>query len=263
MCKPCAPMGKELRRVAKAYYSLAKREQATHPVFFAEFKLSLDDRKFLADYAVEHVPIFHYFGPVSRRNFPAPLATYRRDTFPVEEVGYGSNAIKAFVNSKVRSRLHVVRGDYQIPFASTVRSLMPALLAIAGAVAAAAVFMGWIHSPMFWFALCVLVYMYSVGGGHYAWINNSPFAVVNSNGHTQYVSDGSRNQYAAEGMFVSITCSAISAIVIGINELPRLIPPGGKQATVGFVLIFVVFACTTTLLGLYTLKMPAYLRYEA
>jgi OST3 / OST6 family, transporter family len=263
MCKPCVPMRKELGRAAAAYYGLPERQMARHPVFFAELKLSLDDRAFLNDYSIEHVPIFHHFGPTSRRLFPAALVSFPSDGYAVEKLGVSSNAIKAFVNAKAGSRMQVVRGDYQIPFASTVRAMMPALVSAAGLVAATAVYLGWVNRPMFWFVLCVVVYMYSVGGGHYTWINNSPFAVVNSHGVAQYISDGSRNQYVAEGMLVSVTCSAISAIVIGINELPRLLAPGVKQATIGFAMVFVVFACTTLLLSLYTLKMPAYLRYEA
>lgn len=263
-CAPCAPMRAALGRAAAQYHALPRRDRAPHPVFFAEMRLALDNRALLQDYAIEHVPILFHFAPSAAGGptFPRPLSSLSREGYPIEQLGVSANAIKSFVNRKTGARLQVMRGDYQIPFASSVRAMMPALLFAAAALAAVAVFLGWVYSPMFWFTLCVLVYLYSVGGGHYTWINNTPFAVVDSNGRSQYVSEGSRNQYAAEGMFVSLTCSAISAIVIGINELPRLLVPGHKQTTVGFVLIAVVFVSTCTLLGLYNLKMPSYLRYD-
>jgi hypothetical protein len=263
ICKPCAPMRTEFGRAAAEYAKLSTSRQARHPVFFAELKLSLDDRSFLSDYGIEHVPILHRFGPGKSKPYPGVLSSFAGEGLAIEQAGFSLNAIKRFVNSRVRSRLPVVRGDYQIPFASTVRTMMPLIVTAAAAGAALAVFLGWVRRPMFWFGCCVVVYMYSVGGGHYTWINNSPFAVVNADGVPQYVSEGSRNQYVAEGMFVSLTCSAISAIVILINELPHVFSAKNGQTAVGLVLACVVFACITTLLSLYQLKMPSYLQYEA
>lgn len=264
ICKPCRPMRQQLEKIAGEYYGGSQRSQASHPVYFASLSIGMEDRQFLGEYGIEHVPILYHFGPGKSQKFPATLQTRTSaDSYQVEQSGIGANAMKMFINERTGSRLRAVRGDYTIPFAPVVRQLKPVIFLVVGLLAALSTFMGWYKQPMFWFVCCVIVYMYSIGGGHYTWINNSPFASVNGDGMTQYVADGSRNQYVAEGMFVSLTCGAITVIAISINELPKFVPNKGGQNLIGLSLAGVCFVCTTLLLGLYQLKMSSYLRYDA
>lgn len=263
ICPACGKMKADFAAVSGSYYSLPSNLQARHHVFFAELRISTSFRELLSDYGISHVPMLHHFPPGSSKSFPAPLAAAPGASYDMERLGVSKNSFKLFVNAQAGARFPVQRAGYEIPFASRVRSLMPAIATCAGLFAAAAAYSGWMGQPMFWFGVCVLVYMYSLGGGHYTWINDSPFAVVDSQGTTQYVAEGSRNQYVAEGMFVSLACTVISAVLIATNELPRLIPSKGGQTVVGLTMSFLVSIFILMLLGLYFVKMPSYLKYEA
>lgn len=264
ICKPCGPMRHQLGKIAAEYYSLPKRGQSSKPLYFASISIGMQDREFLADYGIEHVPILYHFGAGKSKKFPRKLDTRSSgDSYQVEQEGIGANGMKRFVNDRTGSKLKAIRGDYSIQFAPVVRKMMPMIaLAVMSFVFVAAL-MGWYKQPLFWFVCCLVVYMYSVGGGHYTWINNSPFARVNGDGIVHYIAEGSRNQYVAEGMFVAATCGALTAIAISLNELPRVLPNKAAQNLIGLTLAATGFVCIGLLLSLYQLKMSSYLRYDA
>lgn len=263
ICAACSAMKAEFAAVSGSYYDLPSNRQAGHDVFFAELRISTSFRELLYDYGISHVPILHHFPAGSSKSFPARLADAPGGSFDIERLGVSKNGFMHFVNTEAGARFPAQRAGYEIPFASFVRSMMPVIVTCAGLFAATAAYAGWMGQPMFWFGVCVLVYLYSLGGGHYTWINDSPFAVVDSRGSTQYVAEGSRNQYVAEGMFVSLACTVISSVLIAANELPRLIPSKRAQTTVGLTMSFAVSIFIVMLLGLYFFKMPSYLKYEA
>jgi hypothetical protein len=262
MCKPCEVMRKEFGATAKEYYAAPKSLRPSHPVFFADFKLSPGDVAFLKDYGIQHVPMVYHFEKGSLPKHPSKLVDPGPNSYNLQEEGIGVNPIKSFVNSRTRSKLAITRANYEIPFVSTVRALFPVIFSVLFGIALLAVFMGWFRQPFFWFVCVVVVYMYSVGGGHYSWIHNSAFAVVDRSGKMQFIAEGSRNQYVAEGIFVSLTCSTISALVIAINELPKFIAAKGSQTFVGISLFVLTLAAIMSLLLLYNLKMPSYLIWD-
>lgn len=263
ICKVCAHMKREFTTLAADYYKLPSRLQARHPVFFAELKLSLQNQELLTDYGIEHVPILHHFGPAKAKQFPGKISGFAQNGYEIEKKGVSVNSLKDFVNGQTGARFSVTRGSYEIPFASSVRSMMPGIVTGVALFAATSAYLGWVQQPMFWFGICVMVYLYSLGGGHYTWINNSAFAVVDANGATRYVAEGSRNQHVAEGMLVSLACTVISAVLIVAIELPHLVRSKGGQTIFGLTLAVLVSICITMLLGLYFLKVPGYLKYEA
>jgi OST3 / OST6 family, transporter family len=262
MCKPCEVMRREFGDASAGYYKASQSVRSSHPVFFAELKLSLADQTFLAEYGIQHVPVLYHFGPALKNKYPSKLVVPGPSSYDLQGQGIGANPIKTFINARTRSKLPVTRSNYQIPFVSTVRTFLPAIFMTLAAIELTAIYLGWIYQPLFWFACVVVVYMYSVGGGHYSWIHDTAFAVVGQSGDMQYVADGSRNQYVAEGMFVSFTCSTISALIIAINEMPRFISSKNSQTAVGLSLFVLTVASITALLLLYNVKMPSYMVYD-
>lgn len=250
MCKPCAPMREQLASVSKEYSSLSKRSQARHPVFFADVKLSGSDSGFLNDYGIQHVPIFYHFS-AGKTQYPRALDEKNPDYYPAQTLGIMSNSIKRFVNSRIGSSLRVIRGGYQIPFVDTVRRLMPFIAFIVFLATITTISTGAYKSPMLWFGIVVLIYIFSVGGGHYSWIHNTPLAVVNQNGGVDYIAGGSRSQYVAEGFFVSVTCVSISAFVILIQQLPFFIPNKSVQSAIGLAMVMLTVLAIGVLLTLY------------
>lgn len=251
MCKPCGPMLQRIEKVAKEYDSLSEKKKSPKPVFFANLKISPSDQQFLAKYAIQHVPIFYAFRAGTSRMFPKSLDENSPDNYPIQQMGIEPNQIKDFVNARTASRLSVVRGGYQIPFVQTVRAFMPLILLIVGLSGLLGVLTGAYKNPMMWFGLVMLVYIFSVGGGHYSWIHNQPLAVVDKNGVLHLIADGSRSQYVAEGFFVSATCVSISVMVILIQELPSVIPYKSGQTVVGMGMIMMTLVAIVSLLWMY------------
>jgi hypothetical protein len=253
ICKPCAAMRRNFGQVVMDYHSAPRKQQASHRTFFAELKLSVSDQQFLNDYSIQHVPILYHFGRGSRNVYPKALGK-DADSLNIEEMGSGINAMKSFLNDRLRTRLRVMRTDYKIPFVPYMRSFLPFIGAGALFVVLFALYVGWTNKPFFWFVCCVVVYMYSVGGGHFSWIHDVPFAVVNSDGRTDIVANGSRTQYAAEGMVVAILCSLISTFIILVNELPSQISDTSAQTVTGMLLAFITSALVTALLSLHDVR---------
>lgn len=252
LCQPCATVKKSIQQVAQDYYALPKSKAAKQPIFFIEVRLTTSDQEFLMLYEIRHVPVVYRFPPGSSKAFPKALSDKSHDFYPLQQVGIGVNTLKEFINARTRSKMPMPRTNYQIPFVETVRMFMPLIIILVVAFASIAIFTGAYKNPMLWFGLVCLVYIFSVGGGHYSWIHKSPLAVVDKNGYTQYIASGSRSQYVAEGFFVSATCVSISALVILIQELPSVLPHKGGQTVVGSVLVFLTFFAIYTLLVLYT-----------
>lgn len=251
MCKPCVPMRAQLEKVAKDYEKLPDKKKSSKPVFFAEIRISPNDQNFLGKYAIRHVPIFYAFRTGSSRTYPKAIEDKSPDNYPTQEVGIQANQMKNFVNARTGARFAIVRGGYQIPFVQTVRAFMPVILMIVGLSALLAVVTEAYKNPMFWFGLVMLVYIFSVGGGHYSWIHNQPLAVVNKDGITEYIAGGSRSQYVAEGFFVSATCVSISVLVILLQELPSVLPDKGGQTVVGLGMVMMTMLAIMALLVMY------------
>lgn len=251
ICKPCGPMRRQIEIIAKDYEKLSDRKKSSKPVFFAEMKISPNDQKFLGKYGIRHVPIFYAFRTGSFRTYPKAIEDKSPDNYPIQEVGIQANPMKEFVNARTGAKFALVRGGYQIPFVQTVRAFMPVILMVVGLSALSAVVTGAYKSPMLWFGVVVLVYIFSVGGGHYSWIHNQPLAVVNKDGITEYIASGSRSQYVAEGFFVSATCVSISVLVILIQELPSVIPNKGGQTMVGLGMMMMTSLAIVALLVTY------------
>lgn len=250
VCQPCSHMRKEFEEVSKGYSSLSSRESAKSPVFFVEVKLSSSDSDFLTAYDIRHVPILYYFSS-GKSSYPKPLADGSPNSFNLAQNGYDANTLKQFVNQRTGAKMHVVRGGYEIPFVQTVRNGLPYISTALGFGAALAVYTGAYKSPMLWFGVVVIVYIFSVGGGHYSWIHNTPLAVVDKNGHFQYIAGGSRSQYVAEGFFVSFTCVCISGLVILIQELPSVLSQKSAQTAVGMAMVLMTICAIFALLLVY------------
>lgn len=251
LCKPCASMRKQVQKLSEEYSTLPARRAAAKPVFFAEVMLSQNDQQFLSAYGVRHVPIFYHFAPGSSKAYPKALSDESSDNFNLQAHGFGVNPMKKFVNDRTGSGLKVVRSGYEVPFVQTVRKLKPYIFTLVAIAAAIALYTGAYKNPMLWFAVVVMVYIFSVGGGHYSWIHNTPLVVIDNNGRTQYISGGNRSQYVAEGFFVSLTCVCISGLVILIQELPSFLPQKSAQSAVGFSMFFMTVCAIAALLALY------------
>lgn len=250
LCKPCAAVRKQVQGLSEEFSTLPARRTASKPVFFAEVMLSQNDQQFLAAYGIRHVPILYHFAPGSK-SYPTSLSDSSPDSFDIQRNGIGINSMRKFVNDRTGSSLKVVRGGYEVPFVQTVRKLKPYIIILVITAATIALITGAYKNPMLWFAIVVMVYIFSVGGGHYSWIHNTPFVVVDNNGRTQYISGGNRSQYVAEGFFVSLTCVCISGLVILIQELPTFLPQKSAQSAVGFSMFLMTVCAIGALLSLY------------
>lgn len=251
VCQPCKKVSDQFRITSSDYNSANARSKSSKPTFFMEVILSQSEQAFLSAYRIQAIPIIYHFGAGKSKSYPRPLSDTSPDSFNLPQVGYHANAIKAFVNERTGSKMHVVRGGYEIPFVQTVRQLKPYII-VCGAIAALICGLtGAYKNPMLWFGLVVLVYIFSVGGGHYSWIHNTPLAVVDKSGRMQYIAGGSRSQYVAEGFFVSFTCVCISGLVIAIQELPSYIPNKSGQTAVGSMMFFLTVGAIGALLALY------------
>lgn len=251
ICKPCVPVRKQLDKLSKEYQRLPQRKKSSKPVFFAELKVTAQNQQFLAQYGIRQVPILYALRAGTTRSFPKDLGAETPDSYSFQHAGGGLNQLKEFINARTGSRFAIVRGGYQIPFVQTVKMYMPLIVIIVGLSIAVAIASEAYRSPMFWFALVMLVYIFSVGGGHYSWIHNTPLAVVNKEGAYEYIASGSRSQYVAEGFFVSATCVTISVLVILIQELPSVIPNKSAQNLVGSAMVMMTILAITSLLIMY------------
>lgn len=246
ICKPCAAMEKAVSRIAVEHRSLPARSQGRQPTFFAVMKLSGQDAEFLQRYGIRQVPLLHYFSPRAR---PGPLGG--ANLFDVQKEGFGPNQLRQFVNDRVGSNLRVKLANYHVPFVSTVKEFQYVFLGagiLGGSLALRT--RAYAH-PMFWFVCVVAVYIFSVGGGHYSWIHNTPLYVVNRDGNTEFMAGGSRSQYAAEGFFVSVTCVIISLCIILIQEMPNLVEFKAVQSMGGLMLAAMAYVAISILLTLY------------
>lgn len=251
VCQPCKKVSDQFRIVSSDYNSANARSKSANPTFFLEVILSSSEQAFLSAYRIQAIPIIYQFGAGKSKSYPRPLSDTSPDSFNLAQVGYHANAIKAFVNDRTGSRMHVVRGGYEIPFVQTVRKLKPYIIVCAAIATLICGLTGAYKNPMLWFGLVVLVYIFSVGGGHYSWIHNTPLVVVDKGGRMQYIAGGSRSQYVAEGFFVSFTCVCISGLVIAIQELPSYLPSKSGQTAVGSMMFFLTVGAIGALLTLY------------
>lgn len=256
LCQPCSSMKEQLRIVSSEYHSLSKNKV---PTFFFEVKLSQSDSQFLQYYGVQHVPLLFHFGSGTTKTYPKRLEESSPNSYNVQQMGYHSNVIKSFVNQRTGSKLKVTRSGYEIPFVKTVRQFMPLIFGGVALFSVVAIYTGAFRNPMLWFGIVVLVYIFSVGGGHYSWIHDTPLAVVDKAGRMQYIAGGSRSQYVAEGFFVSFTCVCISGLVIAIQELPSVIPFKGTQTALGMSMFFMTIGAIGSLLSLY--QMVSFILY--
>lgn len=251
ICKPCGPMRSHVQSLSEEYHTLPPRRSSSNPVFFVEVKLSQTDQNFLASYGIRHVPLLYHFAAGSSKAYPKILSETSPDNFDLQRNGIAVNPMKKFVNDRTGSAMRVVRGGYEVPFVQTVRQLLPYILVLVFVAASIAAYTGAYKSPMLWFALVVLIYIFSVGGGHYSWIHNTPLVVIDNNGKTQYIAGGNRSQYVAEGFFVSFTCVCISGLVILIQELPSVVPQKSAQNAVGTSMFMMTVCAIGALLALY------------
>lgn len=251
ICKACGNVEKLFTSISKDYKHLPKSSQASKPLFFVLVRITGSEKEFMTLYDLRHIPVIYFMGASNRKTFPKPLSDSSPDSYPFQNFGGRIDTIKQFINDKSGSRLRVVRGGYQIPFVETVRAFKPLIFTMAGSVAFMVFATGAYNKPMLWFALAMLVYIFSVGGGHYSWINKTPFAVVNEQGETEYLAAGSRSQYAAEGFLVSATCVTISVMVIFIRELPSFIPNKNFQLFVGTGLLSMTSIAISLLLVVF------------
>lgn len=250
-CQECPRVTREMARVAAEYRDLPARRSARAPLFFAALQFSPGDEPFFVRYRMRHVPVVYYFRP--GRADVAAMDEHSPDNFPMQRLELGANTLREFVNARTGARLKVVKANYKVPFVGTVRQYRGVILLLVMFVAIGAVYTHIYKKPMFWFALVMLVYIFSVGGGHYSWIHDVPLVVVNHNGVTEYVTAGSRSQYVAEGFFVSATCVSISVLVILINELPSMVPDKEVHAFAGIILFSLTIFAITILVLLFSI----------
>lgn len=259
LCEPCAGMQNAIATVARAYRDLPKRKQSRHPVFFAALKLNPQtDQPFLARYKLERVPLLYHVSP--RTKMPRTLDGI--DNYDVMNNGIGGNAIRRFVNSRVGSSLHVVRANEVIQFRATVNKYKPVIGLIGLLLASLVVRYNVYKHSMLWFCLIVAVYIFSVGGGHFSWIHDTPIYKINRDGIPEFIASGARSQFVAEGFFVSVTCVSISALIILIQEMNSWMPYKSMQGMVGLILVAAAYVAISLLLSLYYMKMPGYLQYN-
>lgn len=247
ICQPCPQMQHAVSKVAQEYRNLPKSQRANRPVFFASLKLSGADQEFLQRYGIDKVPVLYHFNP--RSQYPTQLEG--PDAYQVVSLGLGVNNIRQFVNARVGSQFRIVRSNYDVPFVSTVRKWRPMLIA-AFVLGAVAVIRAHLYaSPMFWFVTVVAVYIFSVGGGHFSWIHDTPLFRVNRDGLPEFFAGGARTQFVAEGFLVSIACVMISAFVILIQEMPHFIDNKSLQGAGGITLTLMIYFLISMLMALY------------
>ncbi len=259
ICEPCGGMQRSMAEVARAYHDLPSRKQARHPVFFAALKLSPQtDQHFLARYSLERVPLLYHVSP--HASMPRQLTG--ADNYDVMRLGIGANSIRAFVNERVGAQLKVVRANEVIQFRATVNKYKPMLFTLGALGVALVVRLGLYKSPLMWFCCVVAVYIFSVGGGHFSWIHDTPIYKINRDGLPEFIAGGARSQFVAEGFFVSVTCVSISALIILVQEMNSWVPYKSMQGMVGLFLTGCTFLAIWILLSLYSMKMPGYLQYN-
>lgn len=203
-CPHCDSIRIQLDRVANEYYYNPTQQSKSTHVFFVDVHIQTTDQQFLMDYNIRQVPLLYHFSHGTKRAFPKHISEHDPDKYPFEK-GFAANIIKKYVNDRCRSHMIVRRGGYRIMFKSVMKTVLPILFVIASFGVVFAVYNGTYKNPMLWFTLVMLVYIYSVGGGHYSWIHDTPFFVVDNDGQTQYFARGSRSQFGAEGFMVSVT----------------------------------------------------------
>lgn len=249
-CPHCDSVRNQLDRVANEYYNNPIQQSKSTHVFFVDVHVQSSDQDFLMHYNIQKVPLLYHFSHGTKRAFPKQISDHDPDKYPFEK-GIAANIIKKFVNDRCRSHMIVRRGGYKIMFKSVMKTVIPILFVIASFGGVFAVYNGSYKNPMLWFTLVMLVYIYSVGGGHYSWIHDTPFLVVDNDGRSQYFARGSRSQFGAEGFMVSVTCVTISVLIISIQRLPKVVPEKSAQNLVGFVMVSMTFFAISFLLKLY------------
>ena len=258
ICRVCPSMKLMLGKVIKEYDALPSRKKGRDPVYFAEMRLSQKSQSLMTDYGITTVPLLQYFPSGRSQRYPEQLRP--SDAY---NGGLHPNPMKQFINRKTGSKFRVARGGYVIPFVPAMQALLPAfpfVLAVLGAFV-------WQkrlwESSYFWLALAVAVYMFSVGGGHYSWIHNAPWAVVSQEGEMRIVERGStRSQYVAEGFCFALICVCIAALTIVIKELPNIVSGKFAQRVLGYLCLFGLLSLLLALYSLYEMKSPGYLRYS-
>lgn len=281
ICEPCSSMHTSVSKIAREYNGLASSRRGKRPVFFASLKLTGSEQDFLQRYGIAQVPLLYHFN--SRNRYPISKLS-GPDFYDVSNRGFGANSLRQFINERTGSRLPVIRAGYSVPFGATVKSARPFLfICLLFALAAVVHFQAY-KIPMFWFCVVVTVYIFSVGGGHFSWIHDTPIYTVDRDGAFEFIAAGARTQYVAEGFLVSITCVLISAFIIAVQELPSIVKNRTLLGGAGIVFTVMTYVAITLLMGLYhtvrhlssflslyrllttllptvSQKMPGYLRY--
>ena len=165
------------------------------------------------------VSLLYHFSPGSSREYPAPVRD-GSDYYDAEFHGIGLSMLNSFVNKRTGSKMII--GDYAIPFLPILKERSMFIAGVAGPLVAEIVVKQFCLRPYFWFACVMAVCMFSLGVGHYTWIQNVPWPVVSEDGTTQYIAGGSKNQYVAEVLFISTLCAIISVPIILPRELPSI-----------------------------------------
>jgi len=249
ICQPCAAMQSEVDRVSREFHASGGAGKKKS-VYFAALKLSTADQDFLAAYQIQRVPLFYYFNTNTR--YPRAIGDAGdRNMYDVAHNGMASNAIKAFVNARSGSSMRVIRGNYAVPFRAAVNSLKPLIGGVLAVALAGVLRTGIWRNNFFWFGILVFIYIFSVGGGHFSWIHDTPIYKVNQHGVPEFIAGGARSQYVAEGFFVSVTCVSISALIILVQEMPKFVPSGSTQSLIGISLSACTFFAISALLALY------------
>lgn len=258
LCKACPTLKQILGRIAKEYNTLPSKKQGSYPVFFAALELSQESESIMTDYGVSTVPILYHFAAGKTKKYPSQLRS--SDQY---DGGLHINPIKTFINRKAGSKFRVVRGGYTIPFAPFVRAAVPLITVLFAALGLCVVTWNLYLSPYFWLTVVVGVYMFSLGGGHFSWIHNTPWAVVSQEGVFNWIEQGSsRSQYVAEGFCFAVLCVSIAAIILIIQELPKYVESKSTQRALGWPLIIILYLLVLVLYSLYEFKSPGYLRHS-
>ena len=260
-CAACDEAAKLLHESAKAFASGPPSARPSTPVVFGAVTVSSSDKSFLATTGITHVPKVYHLSPSVK--WPVVMAGGPNDLPAKSELTQAG--VRGWLNSVLGSRLAVRRSNYAVPFVPVIKALSP-LLGAAGIAGAAAV--GWTgawRSPWLYFAMLMGVYTFSLAGGHYAWIHNVPWAVVDANGVTRYVADGNRAQYGAEGVATATGCVLMGGLWVVVHELPSWLGQGAGSLSraASWAAALAIWFGWTALVGLYAGKMPGYLTYTS
>lgn len=104
-----------------------------------------------------------------------------------------------------------------------------------------------------WFLGVITIYVVCVSGVVYDIIHDVPFVGRNQQGEAEIFTSGTREQYGAEGVVISLTIMSIGLLFVSIPLVSKRVE--GAQARVwGLIAISLILFLTMSLEGIYKSK---------